>query len=276
MSSMSSSLRDLDRVEDRIRQHRQVERGPILVVEGPDDLLLLRDHIPQEIIFPADGKRNALRAMDAIAEWKLPGIRAIVDADFDEPDDGRGDERILLYEGRDLEGMLIQFGVLAHLLDHLGSASKLVKLGGSQELCAQLVQKAHSVAEIRAANEIQSWGLRFDGVDITAKTDRRTITLDLSRYVAALIQASDTHVKAPVVLKVVVGDRLDGRGPRGRDVLAFAGLALRSHAGSLQAAATTVDVLAGQLRSSAGLAVAHSEWLSGVTESIAAAEGEIE
>lgn len=272
---MSSSLRDLDRVEDRIRQHRQVSSGPILVVEGPDDLLLLRDHIPQESIFPADGKRNVLRAMDSLAEWNLVGARAIVDADFDEPEGGRDDQRILLYEGRDLEGMLIGFGVLIHLLEHQGSASKLDGLGGPQNFSAQLVQEAHAIAEIRAANERESWALRFDGVDITTKTDRRTLRLDLSRYVAALIQASDSEVKAPAVLQAVVGDELDGRGPRGRDVLAFAGLALRAKAGSLPAAATGVEMLSGQLRSSAGLAIRSSEWLSAVRASIAAAEIEI-
>ncbi|WP_152642045.1 hypothetical protein [Microbacterium azadirachtae] len=265
----------MDRIEDRIRQHRQVESGPILVVEGPDDLLLLRDHVPQEIIFPADGKRNVLRAMDSLAKWNLVGIRAIVDADFDEPEGGRDDPRVLLYEGRDLEGMLILFGVLIHLLEHQGSVSKLDGAGGPQKIVGQLVQEAHIIAEIRAANERESWGLPFDKVDITGKADRRTLRLDLSRYVAALIQASDSEVKASVVLEVVVGDQLDGRGPRGRDVLAFAGLALRAQAGSLPAAATGVDVLGGQLRSSAGLAIAHSEWLSVVRESINAAEAEV-
>ena len=272
---MSSSLRDLDRVEDRLRQHRQVEKAPILIVEGPDDILLLRDHLPHEIIFAADGKSNVLRAMESFESWNLIGVRAIVDADFDEPEQGRSDPRILLYEGRDLEGMLVLLGVLAHVLEHQGSASKLGRLGGSQQLCTHLVREAHAVAEIRAANERESWGLRFDGVDISTKADRRTLRLDVSRLVTALIQASDTDVKTPTVLGIVTGDTLDGRGPRGRDVLAFAGLALRQQAGSLRAAATGVDVLSRQLRSSSGLAIEHSGWLSTVRASIDAAEVEL-
>lgn len=271
---MSSSLRDLDRVEDRIRQHRQVESVPVLVVEGPDDLLLLRDHLRREVIFPADGKRNALRAMESLAAWSISGVRAILDADFDEPEQ-RTDTRILLYEGRDLEGMLVLLGVLAHLLEHQGSASKLRNLGGPEELCRQLVREAHSIAEIRAANARESWGLRFDGVDVSPKVDRVTLKLDVSGFVAALIQASDTDVDAATVLSTVTGGTLDGRGPRGRDILAFAGRALRARVGSLQAAATTVDVLSRQLRSSSGLAVDRSDWLSSVRASIDAARAEL-
>lgn len=273
---MSSSLRDLDRVEDRIRQHRQVERSPILIVEGPDDILVLREHVPGEIIFPADGKRNVLRAMDSLGAWGIVGVRAVVDADFDEPEQGRDDPRILLYEGRDLEAMLVLLGVLATILDHQGSASKIDSLGGARELCDQLISEAHAIAEIRAANQTQSWGLRFDAVDISSKADRRTLKIDLQRLVAALIQASDTDVSSADVLRVVKGDALDGRGPRGKDVLALAGLALRHRAGSLPVAATVVDVISGQLRSSAGLLVERSAWLTSLQAALQAADAELE
>lgn len=272
---MSSSLRELDRLEDRIRQHRQVERSPILIVEGPDDILVLREHLPREIIFAADGKRNALRAMDSLGAWGFVGIRAVLDADFDEPEDGRSDPRILLYEGRDLEAMLVLLGVLARILDHQGSAAKVESLGGARELCGQLISQAHAVAEIRAANHKESWGLRFDDVDIAAKTDRRTLKIDLQRLVAALIQASDTDVSSAEVLRVVKGDTLDGRGPRGKDVLALAGLALRHKAGSLPVAATVVDVISAQLRSSAGLLVERSAWLTSIHAAIHAADAEL-
>lgn len=272
---MSSSLRDFDRIEDRLRQHRQVHKGPILIVEGPDDILVLREHLPGEIIFAADGKRNALRAMDSFSDWGIVGVRAVLDADFDEPYGGRDDPRILLYEGRDLEAMLILLGVLANVLDHQGSAAKIDRLGGARELCDQLISEAHAVAELRAANHKQAWGLRFDGVDIATKADRRTLKVDLHRLVAALIQASETDVTSAEVLMFVKGDTLDGRGPRGKDVLALAGLALRHRAGSLPVAATVVEVISGQLRSSAGMLVERSAWFSSLQASIRAASDEL-
>lgn len=272
---MSNSLRDYDRIEDRLRQHRQVESTPIVIVEGPDDVLVLKNHLPSEIIFAADGKSNVLRAMNSLASWNIVGVRAIVDADFDEPDDERGDPRIVLYEGRDLEAMLVILGVLAHLFEHQGSAAKLNALGGAAQLCADLVQEAHAVAELRLANVRQSWGLRFNSVDLSAKTDRKTLQIDLARFVAALIQASDTHATAAFVLDAVRNDALDGRGPRGKDVLSLAGLALRHRAGSLPAAATGVETLGAQLRSSAGLAFERSHWLELARASIAAAEAEL-
>lgn len=273
-NSMSESLRDLDRVEDRIRQHWQVDKRPVLAVEGPADFLVLREHLSQAVLFPADGKKNVLRAIESLGEWGLNGFRGLVDADFDEPEEGREDYRVLLYDGRDLEGMLVEMGVLAHLLEHQGSAAKLGKLGGAERLCKQLAQEAHAVAEIRAANEREAWGLRFDSVDVAAKADRDTLKLDVKRYVSALIQASDTSVQSSVVLESVTGDSLDGRGARGRDIVAFAGVALRRKAGSLPAAATTVDVLSAQLRSSAGLALSRSKWLANLRESVIVAAHE--
>ncbi|WP_162815370.1 hypothetical protein [Microbacterium arborescens] len=273
--SMSSSLRDFDRLEDRLRQHRQVDKTAILIVEGADDLLLLRDLLPDQSIFAADGKRNALAAEEALRSWDVVGVRALVDADFDEPELGRTGSNVLLYDGRDLEGMLVNLGVLSHILEHQGSAAKLSRLGGANALCQRLIVQAELIAGIRDANHRFHWGLRFDGIDIASKVDRKTVELDVSRLIAALVQHSETE--ATVALIKGAGDSAsDGRGPRGRDVLVMAGVALRQLAGGLQGAATTVDVLGGQLRSSAGYFVAKSQWLSALRQTLGDAKAELE
>ena len=58
----AESLRSFDNVADRIKQHRQASQAPILLVEGSDDFLVLREHVPAADIFPADGKKNVIAA----------------------------------------------------------------------------------------------------------------------------------------------------------------------------------------------------------------------
>ncbi|MEQ8837787.1 MAG: hypothetical protein RID07_13360, partial [Lacipirellulaceae bacterium] len=137
-----TSVRELDRVEDRIRQHRQVEARPILIVEGPDDLHLLRGHLPDVAIFPADGRRNVVRATETLRASSVCGIRGLIDADFEAiPDEGW----VLTYEARDLEGMLIRLGVLSNLLEHAGSSEKIATEGGAETVVGRLVTTASTV-----------------------------------------------------------------------------------------------------------------------------------
>lgn len=272
---MSSSMREFDRVEDRLRQHRQVEVSPIILVEGPTDILLLKQHISPNLIFVADGKGNALRAVNALHNWGISGVRAVVDADFDEASSVQYPPGVLFYEKRDLEGMLISFGVLGIVLEHQGSAAKIRKAGGATDLVERLIQAAMAVAEIRWANARESWGLRFDSVDLSSKVDRRTLRLNLNGYVAALVQASDTIASIDDVLGAVSGGNLDGRGPRGRDAVAIAGVALRSKVGSLPVAAVGEEVLSGQLRSSAAFMLETSTWMMALRDLIREAEEEI-
>ena len=115
MNERASSLREFDRPADRIRQHRQVHTGPILIVEGPHDHLLLKEHLEGVSLFPVDGKVNVLTCLKQFKSWDIQGVFGITDRDFDGPDqiDIEIADRHLHYDGRDLEAMLIDLGVLA-------------------------------------------------------------------------------------------------------------------------------------------------------------------
>lgn len=267
-----TSLRELDRVEDRIRQHRQVDSRPVLIVEGPDDLLVLKHHVKVETIFPGDGKKNVLRAVAALREWSTPGVRAVVDADFDEE---VSDDQVMTYEARDLEGMLIELGVLDLVLEHRGSAEKLDAAGGVVAVRKDLVSKAMFIAKLRAANARDSWGLPFDHVDVASKTDRRTMALDAGRYCSALIAAGRALVDLDTLLSAGDADLSDHRGPRGRDVVSLAGVALRHHVGTLPKAACEESGLSAQLRSSAAFLLERSEWLAALRRMLKEASAEL-
>ncbi|MFB8386915.1 hypothetical protein ACFC3F_07225 [Microbacterium sp. NPDC055910] len=272
---MSNSLRDLDRLEDRIRQHRQVDKSPVLIVEGPDDLLTLRAHLDRVTMFAADGKPKALTAVRALKAWGQVGVRAIVDADFDDEPDAELEGIVHTYEQRDLEAMLVSLGVLAHLLEHLASSTKLSAVGGAEAAAQTVIDSAGPLAGIRHASRVNDWGLRFDAIDPTAKANKVTLTLDVRRYAASLLSASDCAVAVADVVLASAHPPPDGRGSRGKDIAAFAGLSLRAKFASLSHTAVGMELIAAQIRSSGGFALAQSQWLLTVRESLAAAEDEL-
>lgn len=267
-----NSLRALDRVEDRLRQHRQVVKEPFVIVEGPDDKLVLREHIQDSTIFPAGGRVNVLRAARTLADWGIHAVIGVIDLDFDEPADLKEVENLIYpYTQRDLEGMLISLGVLATVIEHLGSAKKLEAYGGPNLLVQRLIEEVGPVTKLRHLNARKGWSLAFDQVKLSDKLVQATLKLKFDSYCAALWQASDCEVGQASLVSAVEGELVDvALDPRGKDVLDAVGVALRRVVGSLQAAAATGELLTKHLHCSAGLALAGSEWLEGLNHRLAA------
>lgn len=264
-----SSVRELDRVADRIRQHRQVEKQPVLLVEGPDDLLVLKHHISPEWIFPAGGRKNVLEAVQELSAAAVVGVRGVIDSDYG--GETEVPEGVLPYDRRDLESMLISLGVLANVIEHLGSASKIAEFGGVDALLKVLVENGDTVSRLRTANAANTWSLRFDKVDVADKTVLRSLTFEVDKYCRALIRASETTATESDLIEASQYWPLDALGPRGKDVAAFAGVALRSIVGSLRQAAATETLVSAQLRMSAGGQLGGSQWLVTLESSLTAA-----
>ncbi|KQR22475.1 hypothetical protein ASF79_09585 [Agreia sp. Leaf335] len=259
MSNSQETLRELDRVEDRIRQHLQVVKEPILLVEGPDDQQILELHLPNVSIFAADGKVNALRATDSLESWKMQ-FMTVIDRDFDSTEELSA--HVYPYDRRDLESMLIGLGVLALVLQHQGSSEKLSNLGGPDALVERLEGLAVPAASLRHRNAQEEYGLIFDEVDLGSKVVLASLEFQTRSYCAALLSKSRVSIAIDRMLEIAAEDLPDLHGPRGKDVVALAGASLRRIAGSLPSAAATESVLTGQLHSSAGLALSKSDWLT--------------
>ncbi|GAB3302233.1 hypothetical protein GCM10027427_28610 [Pseudoclavibacter terrae] len=243
-----------------------------MLVEGPDDVLVMRPHIAPEIVFAAGTRSNVIRAVSALQEWGMPGVRAIIDADYDPRP---ANEAIFSYDARDLEGMLVRMGVLDLIIDHLGSAEKIKKLNGASTLVAKLIQLGEEVGALRASNRENGWGLPFRNVDPASKTDIRTLVFDRDRYIRALIQASETEVTFGEINDALSTLAKDELGPNGKDVLSFAAVALRNAAGTLHKEACSSAVLGAQLRSSCALELERSEWMTMIRTAVDEASNEI-
>lgn len=262
MSEQTSSLRDLDRIEDRARQQREVDELPILLVEGPSDLLVLKAHLPNVHIFPTDGKTSALRAIRQLLQWGMANVIAVIDRDFDNPSDTADiGDALHPYEMRDLEGMLIEMGVLTSVIQYQGNREKIELFGGAESLVAKLVETARPLTALRSHNRKYNLALSFDELNIAHKTDLQTLEFEVLAFCSALMSVSDTEVKLAQLLSFAKTEVTDELGPRGKDVVSLAGVALRSVAGSLPLAATKEEVLNPQVLSSAGFALSASDWL---------------
>ena len=144
-----------------------------------------------------------------ISKLGLVGVLGITDRDFDGPEqvEPRLDEIHMHYEDRDLEGMLIHLGVLALVLEHIGSAEKLAAAGGAYELIGRFQETLRPVTRMRLQNARSRWSLAFDGVDLAGKIDRKSLELKLNGYCEALRRCSSDPAPLSELLAIAGGRR---------------------------------------------------------------------
>ncbi|MEU4472925.1 DUF4435 domain-containing protein [Micromonospora sp. NPDC023888] len=275
MPDSVASLKDLDRPADRIRQHRQADKRPVIVVEGPSDQRVLDEAMPNAYpIFPAGNRSVALSTAKQLNEWGMRAFCCVVDRDFDSEValvEAAG-VPVHAYENADLEAMLSKTDGLRRLVEELGSSEKLQKIGGLSALRKILEEIVVPLSRLRSANSQQSWGLPFDDVDLASKISFRDLAFNLQGYCAALSQKRGGRPAARTLIQVAQGSdkairQLScprGSTPyyRGKDLMAALGVSLRSIAGTSDKALTEGEHLTRVLRAVSAPYVVRTPWLS--------------
>lgn len=241
-SSLPRGFAARDDVLDRVRLHRQVDKGPILFVEGsPDRTVLRRVLLPQPQIFPCGPKAVALTlAEEAIARGLGPLV-AVVDRDFDgivADATGRG-LPVIAFDDADLESMLWATSVLDESLVDLGSEEKVREAGGASAVRSMIDELILPLQRLRAANQEASLGLDFDQLDLRSRIRATTLSLSVVGLCDSLRR---NRVDIPRELLMRCAESYDlplcpqtGRPLfRGKDRLAALGVALRRRLGSLR------------------------------------------
>lgn len=258
---MNGSLRDFDSPADRIRQHKNANADLVMVVEGPADARLLSPLLPQVVVFPVSGKANAISVTNQLREWDVENFLTLTDRDFDDKSVYTPHENYhIQYAGADMESMLVELGVLADVLDNLGSSSKIAAAGGSANVVAVCVDQARLIGRLRQKSRDENWGLNFDGVDVADKTERGDLGLDIRAYCRALRACSEESLvpQEGDMHKTLAEGGTDIY--RGKDAIAVASVALRKKAGSLSKAACSPDLISSVVRSSATYRLSTSDW----------------
>ncbi|MGW3502813.1 hypothetical protein ACWDMY_19190 [Streptomyces globisporus] len=254
-------MRDYDRLADRVRLHRQVDKRPVLIVEGPSDERILGRAFGEDVSYFAAGSRNsALEESEKLHNWKQDYFVCVVDRDFDDTVKEYEDRQLPLhtYENADLEAMLAVSNVTAALIAEFGSASKIESKGGITSIIAKLHQLIEPVTLLRRANVENSWGLAFDIVDLRAKVDKKSLEFKTQGYCAALNDTSDDSPGQRVLLQYATGMLPLRRPPscprgtnpyfRGRDFLAILGASLCGYCGTKRAHSVDPEILEASLR----------------------------
>lgn len=273
------TLQGYDVLSDRIRLHVRATEVAVLIVEGPDDELVLKPHLEGVQFFPAAGRENALRTARDLLKVGVTRFLCVTDLDFDDPREfaDLGNHH-LVYEGTDLESMLVSLGVLALVLEHTGSSAKIGALGGADAVVAILIGLIGPISRLRACNREFAWGIAFDRVEIDRYIENKSgLTFRTREYILALLRNSAAGVaeaggdagELPSLEVLTALSQGDGPAPfRGKDVIVAAGVALRRTVGTLPKAACDEGVLCGQVRSSSGLALSRSGWLKNLRRRI--------
>ncbi|GIJ75977.1 hypothetical protein SAMN05443287_106212 [Micromonospora phaseoli] len=270
---MITSIKAYDRVADRIRQHRQADSRPVIVVEGPADSRFLRAGFDDEyVIFPTGTRSSAINVTEQLSAWRIPDAACVVDRDFD--DEVRSRELsgfpVFAYENADLEAMASKTDAFDLMIYELGSEQKVRDNGGPEAISRLIHMVVEPIARLRAANAAKRWGLAFDKVNVADKVSLKTLEFNLDSYCAALRGESISPPSMAELISVANGSvplpyvplcpRRSSPYYRGRDFLAVAGVALRRRAGSCQKAATDAEHLGGVIRAIACKNVKNSPW----------------
>ncbi|MER7779625.1 DUF4435 domain-containing protein [Streptomyces sp. NPDC096191] len=255
------SLRDYDRLADRIRLHRQVDKRPVIIVEGPSDERILGRAFGERVsYFSADTRNSALEESQKLHDWEQNYFLCVVDRDFDDAV-GEYEHRKLpihAYENADLEAMLAVSDVAAALIAEFGSANKIESKGGVTHIIERLHRLIEPVTLLRRANVENSWGLVFDAVDLRSKVDKRNLEFKTQGYCAALNETSDNAPGQRVLVQYATGKVPLKKSPscprgtkpyfRGRDFLALLSASLCGYCGTKRAQSVEPETLEASLR----------------------------
>ncbi|WP_329273869.1 DUF4435 domain-containing protein [Streptomyces sp. NBC_01451] len=267
-------MRDLDRLADRIRLHRQGDRRQVAIVEGQsDERILKRAFDDAEVMyFQAGTRKVALDAAVQLADWKQEYFICVVDRDFDDEVADLHERYPTLhpYENADLEAMLVVSKVGADLIAEFGSVQKIAARGGISGILGKLYEMLDPVTRLRRANAENGWGISFDDVDLAGKIEKRHMILRLQPYCAALSATSHGSPGQAVLYDYAMGVKSVGKYPacprgsqpyfRGRDFLVLLGAALSGYCGSRKPQSVDFEGLAASLRLAGAEYLRTSQW----------------
>jgi hypothetical protein len=274
-----SAIRSADSPLDRIRQHRQAEKAPILLVEGSPDYRVARRVLSKPVaIFPLGPRAVVLETLTAVLDAGLGPAVALVDRDFDPVVQQARTAHlpVVAYDGADLESALWHTPVLDRSLEELASEPKLAALGGVEAVRSMVDELVRPVQLLRRYNADLGLGLDFDAIDLRQRIASRDLAMSLLGLCDSLrrdrvdirrSQLLDAATTGTPGLCPTTGLELF----RGKDRLAALGVALRRKVGSLGHQEAHVDNVARVFYASVSRSdVGKAEWLIEVERLISA------
>jgi len=165
---------------------RALHFGTILIVEGDTDARVYSTFIDdtQCKIIVANGKDNAVKALEILEKSNLKGILAIVDTDFWKLNGMKPNSpNILLTDTHDLETMIISSSAFEKILSGFVNDRKIKKFGKSVR--EKILESALIIGLFRwlSSPEKDNLYLVFKGLTFENFIDKKTLVVNIGKLV---------------------------------------------------------------------------------------------
>ena len=252
----------IERQANAIRMDRSACEGMCyLVVEGPTDARFYKRLVDKTsccLMFPYGNTGNAKQAvidlLSLLSKGDQPfaGVLGMVDADFMRLDgELPGMDNLLLGDGHDLEGMLLQSPALMKLLEEYASPDKLAAFEKQRGCIRQvLLEICKPIGLLRWYNHREGLGLSFRALKLKNYVDRKKLILNVDKYIKQLLVNAGEGSRKDC-LEADLKQRADVNGwevCQGHDLVETLYIALCSAIGSQTLGTDGPDVMAKSLR----------------------------
>jgi len=178
-------------VANWVRMVRQEHVGAILLVEGDTDARLYSRVIDRSscVVINANEKQNVLDALEILDGERFAGIVGIVDADFDRlTTKSLISNNLLLTDTHDLETLLLTSPSLENVLSSYSSRVRLDRL--NKPVREIMIDSAMPFGYLRWISEREGLSLDFKELKYSRYIDIKTLEVDISRLVVAILSRS--------------------------------------------------------------------------------------
>jgi hypothetical protein len=247
-----------------IRMRRQLTTSAVLLVEGPSDIPVIRQHIDSSCdVLATFGRDRLLEIVDLADSEGVQGVCGLTDADFGKI---RGFPaarlNVVRTDFHDLEMTLASTSALARLIAANSTEVKrrrFVSAYGSIQ--DALLRGTSVVGAVRLYNEETNSRLKFDGLDWKRFVNRQSLEVDLDAAIVEIRNKSqqpglDVSAVANRVRAILAASHDPLYLGCGHDLLELIAFSMRGCIGSKQRSATTATALGIQL----SLAIDAAEW----------------
>lgn len=230
---------DATAIANEISLLRDMYRGTVVIVEGPDDGCVFEKFKARDDqcrIVPAHGKENAINALRLLRRRGLATcVLVIVDADFwhltgEEPEDAE----VMLTEFHDLEMDIVASAALEDIVRELADARRVENFEALSEesLRTRLLEQAGRIGLARFVSCRDDLRLAFRSTDVEEYVDHARVEVDLDRYLEEVLEASPDAVGMDGIKSRLAETHVSGldwaQVARGHDYASLLAIALRT------------------------------------------------
>ena len=187
-----------DNVANEVRMMRTEHKGTLLIVEGDTDTRTYRNVVDQEKcrIVIAQGRPNAIGALEILDADGFRGVLAILDSDFSRLEGAVSLSRnALLTDLHDLECMMIASPAFTRVLDEFAMPGRVEEFEKRVRcnVALALARSASAIGYLRWLSLRGNLGLKFEGLSFGKFLNQDDLLVDPQELVKAVRDHSQRH-----------------------------------------------------------------------------------